>query len=100
MSRRARASPRAADHRGPEQRLWRSTLQFGRACLLACNCAISLLACAVWSAFDRKRADYRKLNGWLLIGVRYYLTGMMMFYGFLKVIKNQRISSPIRAARA
>jgi hypothetical protein len=56
---------------------------------LACYCAISLIACAVWSAFDRKRADYRKLNGWLLIGVRYYLIGMMMFYGFSKVIKNQ-----------
>ncbi|HEY5746569.1 MAG TPA: DoxX family protein, partial [Chryseolinea sp.] len=51
--------------------------------------SISLLATVVWTAIDRKRADYDKLLFWFLIFLRYFLAYMMFAYGLAKVIKTQ-----------
>ena len=50
---------------------------------------IAAVATAIWTALDRKRAEYRTLHEWLRIYVRYMLAFTMLAYGMDKVIKLQ-----------
>ena len=51
--------------------------------------AAAVVACAVWTIADRKRTQYRKLNEWLNIYVRFTLAFVLFGYGFAKIIPNQ-----------
>ena len=50
---------------------------------------LSLLACTVWSAIDRRRPSYTILYYWVVTILRYYLAITMLSYGFAKVFKTQ-----------
>jgi hypothetical protein len=43
----------------------------------------------LWSILDKKRTEYKKLNDWLRVYVRYSLGTIMLGYGSYKVIKLQ-----------
>ena len=44
---------------------------------------------AIWSVFDRKRQDYKKLYYWLSVAIRFYIALMLINYGLVKIIKIQ-----------
>ena len=50
---------------------------------------LAVLATMVWTATDRRRAEYRTLHHWLRVYVRYVLAFTMLSYGAFKVIKSQ-----------
>jgi multidrug transporter EmrE-like cation transporter len=50
---------------------------------------IAAFATIIWTALDRRRAEYRSLHEWFRIYVRYALAFTMLAYGMDKVIKNQ-----------
>ena len=50
---------------------------------------ISVIACALWTLLDRKRASYTILFYWVTTILRYYLGITMLSYGFAKVFKLQ-----------
>ena len=50
-----------------------------------CYVVFALAATVGWSAIDRRRRDYRALDAWLRIAVRYTLALTMFAYGFAKV---------------
>jgi hypothetical protein len=50
---------------------------------------VSLVATIVWSILDRRRTDYRTLDGWLRLLVRYTLALTLLGYGFAKVFPLQ-----------
>ena len=56
---------------------------------LLCFLVIAAVATIIWTALDRKRAEYRTLHEWLRIYVRYALAFTMLAYGMDKVIKLQ-----------
>lgn len=56
---------------------------------LLCFGVIATVATALWTALDRRRAEYRTLREWLRIYVRYMLAFTMISYGMDKVIKLQ-----------
>jgi hypothetical protein len=56
---------------------------------LLCFLALAVLATVVWSLLDRSRRDYRKLNEYLRIYIRYSLAATMLVYGVFKIIKAQ-----------
>lgn len=49
----------------------------------------SILGTSIWSAFDRKRPNYKTLYYWLTTGIRYYVGLMLISYGLVKVIQLQ-----------
>jgi uncharacterized membrane protein YphA (DoxX/SURF4 family) len=51
--------------------------------------AAAILACAIWTLLDRKRASYSTVFYWLTTILRYYLGITMLTYGFAKVFKMQ-----------
>ncbi len=54
-----------------------------------CFAVLAAVAAQVWSIFDRKRAEYRRLHAWLRIWVRYTLAFTLFGYGFAKVFPLQ-----------
>lgn len=50
---------------------------------------IAAAATVIWSVLDGKRPDYRRLNVWLRLAVRYTLAFTMFTYGFDKVFPLQ-----------
>ena len=50
---------------------------------------LALTATLIWSVLDRRRKDYRELNRWLRILLRYTLALTMFSYGFAKVFPLQ-----------
>lgn len=50
---------------------------------------ISVVATLLWSALDRRRADYHNLDGWLRLVVRYTLAFTLFSYGFAKIFPLQ-----------
>ncbi|RQH23265.1 hypothetical protein D5R40_30520 [Okeania hirsuta] len=46
---------------------------------------IALLATLIWSLLDKKHKDYRQLNTYLEVGLRYYLAMIMFSYGISKL---------------
>ncbi len=56
-----------------------------------CIAVLAVFAALLWSAIDFKRTDYRRLNFYLRIYVRYALSFTLFGYGFAKVIPTQFI---------
>src|SRR5262249_20281215 len=54
-----------------------------------CFLVLGAAAALIWSALDRKRAEYRQLNQWLCLYVRIVLGAALLSYGASKVIKTQ-----------
>ena len=50
---------------------------------------LAAMVAIIWSAVDRKRAEYRRLYEWLRIIVRFTLAFSMFGYGFAKIFPNQ-----------
>ena len=57
--------------------------------LLFCMLVFSIVAAAIWSAFDRKRANYITLHKWFRLFIRFCLAGQMMAYGMDKFVPLQ-----------
>ena len=57
--------------------------------LVLCYVTFAAVATLIWSALDRNRSDYRKLDKWLRLYVRFSLAIWMMSYGGAKVIPSQ-----------
>lgn len=57
-----------------------------------CFLILALLATAIWSYLDRKRAQYARLDDWLRVYVRFSLAATMITYGAMKVIPAQFMS--------
>jgi hypothetical protein len=51
--------------------------------------ALALAATMLWSILDRKRRDYRRLDTWLRLLVRYTLSFILFGYGFAKIFPLQ-----------
>jgi hypothetical protein len=49
---------------------------------------LAILGAAIWTAVDR-RADHPRLVAGLRIVLRYYLAGVMLSYGFSKILRSQ-----------
>jgi hypothetical protein len=62
--------------------------------LFLCYLALALIAAGVWSVFDRKRPDYRRLYAWLRFLVRFLLAMAMIRYGTIKLLPAQMPSPP------
>lgn len=56
---------------------------------LFCMIVASVLAAALWSWLDRKRAEYVTLYGWFWLFVRFCLAGQLLVYGFAKAVPLQ-----------
>lgn len=57
---------------------------------------VALAVMAVWSVLDRRRANYRTLDAWLRVLVRYTLAVTLFGYGFAKVFPLQFQPTPLR----
>lgn len=57
--------------------------------LLFCYTVLSALGCAVWSALDRRRGEYRVLDAWLRLLLSFTLGATLLGYGFAKVFPAQ-----------
>jgi uncharacterized membrane protein YphA (DoxX/SURF4 family) len=49
----------------------------------------ALVATAIWSVLDRRRASYPTLSKWFLLLIRFALAGQMITYGAVKVVPLQ-----------
>jgi hypothetical protein len=54
-----------------------------------CFASIAVFATLIWSALDRRRANYRTLYAWLRLMVRFTLAFTLLAYGFAKVYPMQ-----------
>jgi hypothetical protein len=50
---------------------------------------IAVIACAIWSVLDRDRREYRRLNYWLRLILRYYVATAALSYGIIKLFALQ-----------
>lgn len=57
--------------------------------------AVAAIATIIWSALDRKRANYTRLHRWIRLYVRLYLGMTLLGYGGYKVIPSQFPPPPI-----
>ena len=57
--------------------------------LLFCMLVFSIVAAAIWSAFDRKRRNYTTVHKWFRLFIRLCLAGQMMTYGMGKFVPLQ-----------
>jgi hypothetical protein len=57
--------------------------------MLAVITVAALIATAVWSVLDRRRADYARLNDWFRVYLRFAVGTMMLGYGFAKIFHSQ-----------
>ncbi|UNB53616.1 DoxX family protein [Mycolicibacterium sp. YH-1] len=57
--------------------------------------AVAVVATAIWSVLDRRRAAYPRLAAWFTTFLRLCLGGQMLFYGFAKVIPTQMPTPPL-----
>lgn len=62
--------------------------------LFLCFLAVAAAATAVWSALDRKRAHYERLQQWFRIELRFLLAIPMIHYGMIKLIPAQMTAPP------
>ncbi len=56
---------------------------------LLCFVILACVAALAWTLADRKRTDYRRLHGWLMVCLRYALAFSMFGYGAVKVVDIQ-----------
>lgn len=54
-----------------------------------CYLVLALVATAIWTFLDRRRANYARLDDWLRVYVRFALALTMIGYGAVKVIPTQ-----------
>lgn len=54
-----------------------------------CLLIVAIVATAVWSILDRKRANYSTLYRWFRLFIRFSLAGQMLVYGWAKAIPTQ-----------
>lgn len=50
---------------------------------------LSLAGCLIWTALDRHRRHYLRLNYWLCLFIRYYIALIAFLYGIMKVFALQ-----------
>lgn len=50
---------------------------------------LSITGCLIWTAVDRKRRSYERLNYWLVLVVRYYVAIIAFTYGIIKLFALQ-----------
>ncbi|HUS00159.1 MAG TPA: hypothetical protein VMY77_00445 [Chitinophagaceae bacterium] len=48
--------------------------------------SLALLICIVWSLIDIRRSNYRVLNYWLCLVIRYFIALVAFLYGFDKIL--------------
>ncbi|MHC9294440.1 DoxX family protein [Mycobacterium sp. LTG2003] len=65
--------------------------------LVFCLLVVAVVATAVWSVADRRRAEYSRLWAWFLTGLRLCVGGQLLFYGFAKLIPTQMPAPPLAA---
>jgi hypothetical protein len=53
--------------------------------------SVALIACVVWSALDWRRTDYRRLNYWLRLALRFYVASAALSYGIIKIFGLQML---------
>lgn len=46
---------------------------------------LAVVGMVIWSVLDRKRPNYRTLNYWFCLGIRYFLILMGLVYGIIKL---------------
>jgi hypothetical protein len=51
--------------------------------------SLAAIGCAIWSALDRTRPNYERLNYWLRTIVRYYIATFALSYGIIKLFALQ-----------
>lgn len=54
-----------------------------------CFLMLAVAATVIWTLLDRRRAEYRQLNKWLHLYVRFTLASWMIIYGAMKAIPLQ-----------
>jgi hypothetical protein len=54
-----------------------------------CLLGVALAATCIWSALDRRRADYANLHKWFRVFLRFALAGQLFVYGLMKAIPMQ-----------
>jgi uncharacterized membrane protein YphA (DoxX/SURF4 family) len=54
-----------------------------------CFAVLAAVITVIWSALDSRRPNYRRLNAWLRVAIRFCLAMTMFIYGAVKVIKSQ-----------
>jgi hypothetical protein len=52
---------------------------------------VAVIACVAWSVVDWKRTDYRRLNYWLRLSLRYYVAAAALSYGIIKIFALQML---------
>lgn len=57
--------------------------------LLFTHFLLAIIISAIWGVLDRKRKSYNTAYYWLCVLVRYFLAGMMLLYGMIKVFHLQ-----------
>lgn len=60
-----------------------------------CVLTLAVLAAAVWTLCDRRRSDYRRLDDWLRVLLRFQLASVMLSYSAIKVFPSQFPSPPL-----
>ncbi|NEW39287.1 DoxX family protein [Nocardia cyriacigeorgica] len=50
---------------------------------------VATVATAIWTVLDRRRIDYRSLDRWFRVLLRFALAGALMLYGMVKVMPSQ-----------
>ena len=61
-----------------------------------CLFVIALLAAVAWTLVDRRRAEYRSLNKWFRVFVRFALATTMLSYGMQKALPLQMPYPPLQ----
>ena len=51
--------------------------------------SMAVVGCIIWSALDRRRPNYTRLNYWLCLFARYYVALFAFVYGILKLFAMQ-----------
>ncbi|CAM4317986.1 DoxX family protein [Nocardia ninae] len=54
-----------------------------------CLLIVALVGTLAWTTLDTRRTEYRRLAGWLLLGLRLCVAAQMVHYGLAKVIPVQ-----------
>ncbi|MFF2557785.1 DoxX family protein [Nocardia sp. NPDC058058] len=50
---------------------------------------VAVVASAVWSVLDRRRAEYARLYAWFRVGLRAALVSALLLYGMVKLLPSQ-----------